>query len=247
VDALEPTLVISTDLLGNDLILGIVDSADVDPSVVPAPEALRPDVRAIAARLAATGAEVFLANVPRPTLLPIAWEKRQRAIDRSREGAIAAGLDPDEAEATTAADLDAKLAELDALGDAYNAVLAEELAPYPNLHVVDLHRRVELLVATGLDVGGQRLEVKKFGGLLSTDGVHFGDVGYGMLADLFGDAIEAELRVEVPPVDLAALLAEDPYSPTAARAAGGGRGPGRVRDRRAVTAGPISDRSAPCS
>ena len=57
--------------------------------------------------------------------------------------------------------------------------------------------------------------VQKFGGLLGTDGVHFSDAGYAMVANLFIDAINAELGLDIPPIDLEPIVRADRASPAA--------------------------------
>jgi hypothetical protein len=201
----RPTLVLVADTFANDLVNAILTSSDgIDLAQLTPPDQLRVDLDELCARLSATGAEVFLANVPRPSLLPATAEKRAAWV--------AGGGDP--------AQFDADVAEVDAMGDTYDQVLAEVVVDYPQVHVVDFHARVAEVEETGITVAGHPLTVDTVGGLLGTDGVHFGDVGYGLLADLFVATISDTLGVDVPPVDLDALYADDPFSPDAARAAG---------------------------
>jgi lysophospholipase L1-like esterase len=221
VEAAAPTMVLTTDPYGNDVVQAILfgeSGFDMD-ELTPVDE-VRADLEVLLERLAATGAEVFLANLPRPSVLPVTAEKRAAVIDAAREEAEGRGEDPDAAAAAAAAEVDAKIGEIEAVAAAHDANLAEIAARYDTVHVVDFHRAVQDLERDGLDVGAEHLTPRKLDGLLSTDGVHFGDVGYGLVAQLFVEAIRSELGVHVPDVDLEALLADDPYGPPAARAAG---------------------------
>ena len=69
-------------------------------------------------------------------------------------------------------------------------------------------------------VGDQRLGAERFGGIVGLDGVHFTDTGYAFLANLFIAEINQVLGTDVPAISLAPVLAMDPESPAALRAAG---------------------------
>ena len=86
--------------------------------------------------------------------------------------------------------------------------------------VVPITARVAEVDTTGIQVGGQSLGVRTFGGLLGIDGVHFTDTGYGVLADVFVDTASEYAGVSIDPIDLEALVAQDPESPDALVAAG---------------------------
>jgi hypothetical protein len=178
------------------------------------------DLAVLIEHLAATGAPVFRANLPRPSLLPLTSDKRARMIELAVEAARQQGADEEAAAAQAAADADAAIAQVDAHAEAFNQRLLEAASQQQNLHVVDLATAVAELAITGLDVGGQLLTTQKLGGLLGFDGVHFTDTGYAMLANVFIEAINQELGTAVPPIDLATVLAQDAGSPTAIAAAG---------------------------
>ncbi len=220
VDAAQPTLVVSTDLYGNDLLTAVVESQHIDPGLLTPADEMDAALAAIVDRLAATGAEVFLTDMPHVTVLPVTEEKRRAALANARHDALDAGEDPDDAEALEAIAVQARIDEVDAMGDAYNAMLAEHAGRHPNVHLVPFAARVDEIAAEPLRVGDSALTIGKLGGLLSTDGVHFSDTGYAMVADLVLETIQAELGVSVPPIDLAAVLADDPYAPANLRAAG---------------------------
>ena len=215
VEAYGPTLVLSTDAFGNDLIGAIVESLYVDTTkLTPVPQ-LRADLTELVDRLEATGAEVFLANMPRATVLPATADKREAAIRRARLSAENAGTDVDLAVAEETAAVDARIAEVESVGAEYNAILAELAAARPTIHLVDFAGRVAEVERDELTVDGVQLSIRKFGGLLSTDGVHFSDTGYAMLANVFVETLNADLGMNLETIDLAPVLAADPYSPTA--------------------------------
>jgi hypothetical protein len=155
--------------------------------------------------LEATGTETFLSTVPRPTLLPVTAE---RSMVMRESGA-------------TEEEVAAAVASVEEMALAYNAALKAIASGRPTVHVVDLATAVvELEADGGFEVGGQWLTLEKMGGLLSLDGIHFSDVGYALVANLFLEAMEEALGWGVPPVDLEEVVADDPFSPAALRAAG---------------------------
>lgn len=201
---LEPTMVVGVDLLGNDLLDALLTDGALDTSLVRPAEELRPALREILAGLAGTGAVVFLADMPRPTALPLARDAAQRSL----------------AEGWSQAEVDAALAEIDAAAVTYTGMLVEEAAAYDNVVIVPLAAEVEALAAEGLEVDGQRLTTAPLGGLVGLDGIHFSATGNAVLANVLADAVDAELGTDLPRIDLAAVLAVDPASPAALEAAG---------------------------
>jgi hypothetical protein len=211
-EELDPTLVVITDLFYNDIGAALLGGDTIDPSRnTPLAEA-RADMEELFARLAATDAEVFVSNMPRLSVQPLMAVKRAQMI----AAAVAAGDD----EAAAAAAADAAIAEVDAQGAAFNDALIEVTSAYENVHVVDVAEPVEAIAAAGLQVGGQELGVRKLGGLLGFDYVHFTDTGYALFANLFLTNINDVLGTDVPLVDLEAVIAADSGSPAAIAAAG---------------------------
>ena len=90
---------------------------------------------------------------------------------------------------------------------------------HSNLHVVDLVGPVAAIAADGLMVGDERLDAERFGGIVGLDGVHFTDTGYAVLGNLFIAELNRQLGTQIPPIDLAPILAQDAGSPEALRAA----------------------------
>ncbi|MSP61968.1 MAG: hypothetical protein EXR72_16880 [Myxococcales bacterium] len=203
-EALDPDIAFSADLLGNDVDPAVVAPDDLYPSRITPLATVKPQIEEVAARLGRLHGHYFIANLPSLSFLP--------NVAALRAIRLAAGTD-------TTATFDAKLAAIEALADSYNGALAAALALHPNLHLVDLHAEVESLRG-GVTVAGQPLTTRRFGGLLSLDHLHFTDTGYALLADLFIRAINDTLGLKIPAPDLAAVHATDELSPSALRAAG---------------------------
>ena len=184
-EALEPTMVISTDLYGNDIISSVLSSGKVywdDLTEEPDYEA---NLVVTLERLAATGADVFLVNLPKVDRLP---------------RVIQAGHAP------------ADLAIVVERGQRFNQLLDEHAASHSNIHVVDAYGYVEDH-PDGLTQGGYTFSMSTLGGLVSFDGIHFTDTGNALVAQLILDAITEELGVELPEVPLASVVTRDPHSP----------------------------------
>jgi lysophospholipase L1-like esterase len=196
----DPTLVLSFDTFGNDIIGAVVLGNEIEVGNITDEAAFLDAVDRLLEALGASDAQVFLSNSPRPGLLPAG-----RLLVLEADDPEAAQLLVDEADAITVR---------------YNELLADAAEGYDNIHVVDAWSYAEELNTLGLDVGGQHLDVLRFGGLLSLDGVHFTDAGYASMAQLFMDAIESELGVALTPLDLEAIVAADDRSPAALEAAG---------------------------
>jgi len=192
----SPTLVVCTDLFGNDVIGALVEGDDIDPERVTTLEDFEAGLVPLLDRLEALGAEVFLATLPRPSLLPITESKR--------DAMVAAGSSPEE--------VDELVALIDGSADAMNDLLVSEATERPTLHVVDL--------AAVVAAGDTWLPVTQFGGLLSLDGVHFSDTGYAMIAELFIEAINEVLGSDLEVPDLEAIHAADPWRRDALEAGG---------------------------
>ena len=194
IEELAPTVLVSFDLLW-------ADALPATGAAMTGTEEVTRDLGILIPRLGATGAEVFLGDVPDVTGLP------SRSVTQ----------DPSEQ-----AEVRQRIGE-------YNAALAAAAEPFDNVHIVGLADALAEIREQGVRIGEEDLDLSMFGGLLSFDGLHFGTTGYGVLAQLFADAITAETGVDLPPVDLPHLLAEDIHSPTAVREAGGDPGACRAR------------------
>lgn len=196
----NPTLVLCFDTYGNDLIGAVVLGDEVDIGAITPEDEFIEDVERLMSELSETDAEIFLANSPRPGLLPAARAQVLRADDPESE--------------------QAKVDAADVITLEYNAIFSEIAEDYPKVHIVDTYTYAEDMAATGLMANGELLDTRMYGGLLSLDGVHFTDTGYAAFANLFFDAIDDELGVDIERIDLDAVAAEDRRTPSALAADG---------------------------
>jgi len=217
---IEPTVILNTDLYGNDIIGAILASGTIKPSRMTDADVLGQDIDRVTADLAATGAQVFLPTLPRPTLLPATEASRQAEIEQARQDAIDKGEDADAAAEATAADIDARLDVILERWAFANERLRTQVALYDNVHLVDLAAATEELGADPPVLDGEQLVLGKLGGLLSTDDLHFSDTGYAFVADVILERMEEELGVSATPIDLEAVYKGDPYSAKNLREAG---------------------------
>lgn len=89
------------------------------------------------------------------------------------------------------------------------------LAAQLNLPVVDINGILNQVDQEGIPVGGVTLTTDFLGGLFSLDGIHPTNTGHAILANAFIERINAFYGLSIPPVDVAAILANDPLAPTA--------------------------------
>jgi len=204
-EQIEPTIVVAVDLFGNDLVVPILEGSVPEPDAVAPVEQFEADFIEMCDRLTAVGSEVFVANVPQPSLLPAAEERRRWVVAQGY---------------MTVEEFDEAVDEIDAKAVAFNDVVAQQAASRPAVHVVDFAGAVETMKNVGVPAGGDTLYVERFGGLVSLDGLHFTDVGYAYLANLFIETINADLGTSIPPADLDAIYLTDVSTPEALRGRG---------------------------
>jgi hypothetical protein len=202
---LDPDIAFSADLLANDSDSAVTDSDDLHPEQMTPVSVLAPELDTLAKRLGGAHGHYFIGN-----LLPLDGLPNVAVL---RKQTIASGVE-------TEASFDAKLATIRTVIAQYNDALAKAAAPYPNLHVIDLHTPTETVLTEGLVVGSVKLTGKEFGGLLSLDFLHFTDTGYAFLANVFVDAINGSMRLSIPKIDVAEVLAHDALSPASLAADG---------------------------
>jgi hypothetical protein len=204
VEALDPDVAFSTDLMANDLDSSVIQSDDLHIDLATPLAQVQPYLQEIMQRLGRLHGQFFVANMPSLTFIPnVAALRAQRIADGS----------------DTAESFDAKVKAIDDLTASYNAALEAAAQPYANIHLVDFAGYVDSLKG-GLTVGGEHLTPAKFDGLMSLDGLHLTDTGYALYANKFIDTIDATLGVTIPDVDVAAVHAQDPLTPSRLRAAG---------------------------
>ena len=191
--ALDPTLVMTVDLFGNDIISGIVSGKGIEPHRMTPLAEMEADLEILIGTLSETRAQVFLATMPDASLLPATIDKR-RAM-------LAAGSAPEE--------IDALITEVDQRAWDMNAAMTVLADAHDNIHIVEVGPWIAELVTGGIDVGGTRLTARRFGGLLGLDGVHFTDTGYAAAANLLIKKANEALGLSIDELDLAAVYAQD--------------------------------------
>jgi len=196
--AAQPDLVVSFDLLGNDLIDGMIDNKDFSLVGMTPLETYVADIDRGVEALAATGAQVFLANLPNPTELPFFQAKRARLAEEGLTANAALVFD-----------------EINAGVEAANARLSERAAEHDNVHVVDLAGLLTGWLDTGVKVGEETLWVEQYGGLIGLDGLHFSDTAYALCANAMLARIADVFAVELPPIDVNAVWQVDRERPQA--------------------------------
>jgi hypothetical protein len=196
--ALDPDVAVSGDLLANDSDGAVTQSDDLHPELMTPVSTIKPQLETLAKRLGALHGHYFIGNLLPLDGLPNVADLRTSTIASGKE---------------TAASFDAKLAAIRGVIQAYNDALTAALAPYPNLHVVDLWTPTRAVLTHGVDIAGDEVTGAKFGGLLSLDFLHFTDTGYALVANVFIEAIDEAMGLRVPKVDVAAVLAQDALSP----------------------------------
>ena len=189
--------------MGNDMDMAVIGADDLHPETMTDLPTMQAGLTQMMDRLGKLHGHYFIANMPSLTTVPnVALLRAQR---------VAAGMSTDA--------FDAKVQQIDALADGYNAALVQAAAPYPNLHIVDFKAQVTAQL-DGVRVGGEWLTADRFGGLFSLDGLHLTDTAYALYANLFIDSINGVLASQIPHVDADAIHATDPDAPSVLRAAG---------------------------
>ncbi|HEY2743598.1 MAG TPA: hypothetical protein VGL86_03205 [Polyangia bacterium] len=203
VEALDPDIGFSTDLMGNDLDESVTAPDDLDPGAITPIAQVAPLLQSMMQRLGKLHGQYFIANMPSLTFVP--------HVVALRAELVAEGKD------TTA--FDAESAAIDAATDQYNQALIAAVAPYSNIHIVDFKQYVAN-VRNGVTVGGETLSAAHWNGLLSLDDLHLTDTGYALYAQTFIDAINGAIGSAIPMIDAASVHAADALAPAKTRAAG---------------------------
>lgn len=96
--------------------------------------------------------------------------------------------------------------------DGYNFVILAESEAH-GAYMADMHRLVDSIYRSGVQVGRKHLTAAFLGGLFSLDGIHPTNTGYGVVANQFIALLNSELGTSIPPADLAAIATTDPLVP----------------------------------
>lgn len=234
---LHPTIIMSTDLYGNDLLTGGVTPWNTFVLYI----------TQVVSALASTGAQVFLANIPHAIAIPNFQQTALNAltpcgltfsnITGGIQGLDKAAGPPDTCVATFSngtSDGTCKynacesLVSINQSVDQFNAEFASVVAQYPNVHIVPFSGLMNgsvQLAGQGVTfdsqgfpeyiIGSQTLQMKHLGGFYSMDDLHLTNTGYAVLASIFVQTINDTLGTTVPLPDLPSIVAVDPLSPAA--------------------------------
>ncbi len=104
----------------------------------------------------------------------------------------------------------AEVAQVRATTEAYNQVIAEQVAAAGGT-LVDVHGYMDSLAAHGVTIGKYQATTWYLGGIFGLDGIHPSNTGYALFANLFIASTNATLGTSIAPVDVAAVAAKDPY------------------------------------
>ena len=235
---------------GNNDVLAAATSGIVVEGVTLTPVAqFEADFRAITAAIAASGARMAIANIPDVTSIPFVTTVSRfvtlpngvvfnlvgpngpigagdfvllSAADDIQQGfGIPAplGRGPLGNEHVLSA---AEVATIRARIAAYNAIIRAE-AGARGAAFVDINTEFADIAAHGRNFGGIVLTTAFLtGGIFSYDGVHPTPIGYGLVANEFIEAINAQFDAEIPPVNMAALMFGPGTLSASAGAVGGG-------------------------
>ncbi len=103
-----------------------------------------------------------------------------------------------------------EVAQVRSTTDAYNQVIAQQVAAAGGT-LVDVHGYIDSLAAHGVTIGKYRASTLYLGGIFGLDAIHPSNTGYALFANLFIASTNAALGTAIPPVDVAAIAAKDPY------------------------------------
>jgi lysophospholipase L1-like esterase len=183
-------------------------------------------------RLAATGADLVVANIPDVTVIPFLTSAEEvAAIVGAPLEAIGPvlGLEPGDFVTPDAFDLlglilagavlgplpddvvldSGEVADIRDATDAFNAIIADKADEVGAAHV-DIHTFLNFVDFAGVVVGGQRITTDFLGGIFSLDGVHPTDTGYALIANEFIRTINVHFGDGIPPVSVRRVQKTDP-------------------------------------
>lgn len=227
-EVLAPTTILLW--IGNNDALGAAVSADA--SLLTPLAAFEASYTQLIDRLAATGATLVVANIPDVTVIALLTSAEDVALRLGLPLEVIGpplGIGPGDLVTPDAFPLiepillgiipgplppgvvlDAgEVRAIRAAIQAYNAVIAAAAAARGAV-LVDVFALTGRIAARGIVVGGQRLTLTFLGGLLSLDGIHPTNTGYGVLANEFIKTMNRHLATGVPPVSLRQIQRDDP-------------------------------------
>ena len=213
----------------------LVAATEADASLLTPGDAFKDAYEEMMDRLAATGAEIVVANVPDATVIPFLTPAEDLAAAFGIPTGLPRpilGIGPGdfvtprafpvieaivnmEASPLLPADvvLDAgEVARIRAATKAFNKFIAKKAEEH-GAALFDVHGFLNRIDAEGAVVDGTAPTTDFLGGLFSLDGVHPTNIGYALLANEFIEVMNAHFGAAIPPLDddeLAAILASDP-------------------------------------
>ena len=191
-EASEADLIVSFDLLGNDLINGMINDQDFDTAGMTPLDELLVSIDRFIDRVAATNAHVFLANLPEPSALPFFKIKQIKLrADGLTDGAIRT------------------FERIETYTQAANARMIDRAALYANVYIVDIARYVSDWLNSGILIGDELLWVTPYGGLVGLDGLHFTDTAYALLTNVFIREMSDQLNLDIPLIEITEVRARD--------------------------------------
>jgi len=228
-EALSPTTVLVW-LGSQDALQAVIYGAD--PALVTPTKDFKRAYRTVMQRLAATNATIVVANIPDVTVIPYLTPAEDVAaivgLPLSVVGpllGIGAGdfVTPDafplipgilavpgSGPLPDAVVLDTdKVAVIRRAIKRFNTIIEAE-AEQVGAAVVDIHKLLDRATRQGLLVGDRRLTTDFLGGLFSLDGIHPTNTGYAIIANEFIKALNHRFHAGIPPVDVEAVLSDDP-------------------------------------
>ena len=238
---LHPTIIMSTDLYGNDII-------DDNTTLTQFTQFITQAVQAFAS----TGAQVFLGNVPHISIFP---SKQQGVINQlaqcqltlndvplqQLDNASCYGSNCTDNCSTFSSNFTSNTKDAGCIKaacesmagtnnrlESFNSEFAKVVSQYPNVHIVpfDALMRGDISLAgqrISFDtygfpiykINGQTITLNHLGGFFSLDDLHPTNTGYAIIASIFVQTINNILGTNVPLPPLDSILASDPLSPTA--------------------------------
>jgi phospholipase/lecithinase/hemolysin len=227
-EALAPTTIVLW--AGNMDVLNAATSGD--PALVTPLAQFQAAYRAVADRLAVTGAKLVFANIPDVTTVPYLTSAENTAAMIGAPLAIIGpplGIGPGDYVTPDAFSLipaistgsaqgplpaefvltAAEASEVQAAVRAFNDFIAA-MAREKGAALVDINALTRRISVQGYVVGGQRLTTLFLGGMFSLDGVHPTNTGYAIIANEFITALNTHFAAGVPPIAIQQVKVSDP-------------------------------------
>ena len=185
-------------------------------------------------RLAATGAELVIANIPDVTVIPFLTSAEEVAATVGAPldaigpvlgiaegdfvtpdafgliGAILGGVIPGPLPDDVVLDA-GEVAEIRTATDAFNGIIADK-AEEVGAALVDIHTFFNFIDFAGVVVGGQRITTDFLGGAISLDGIHPTNTGYALIANEFIKTMNSHFGAGIPPVSVRQVNKTDPLA-----------------------------------